>query len=118
MPAVGATTNASSGSLAQKSGPRTSGTTPEAPFVSRWFSALAVRQALARMQVLGGAMTEADAGRALADEQAEYAITIVGPDMTPFLKGEEKDLAAKAYLQPKSGERTAAPPVSITRVAG
>jgi len=118
MPGGGAPTNANSGSLAQNSAILNSGKTPEATFVIRWFSALAVRQALARMQVLGGAMTEADAGRALADEQAEYAITIVGPDMTPFLKVEEKDLAAKAYLQPKSGDRTASTHVAIQRVPG
>ena len=84
----------------------------------RWFSALAVRQALARMQVLGGGMTEADAGKALSDAQAEYAITIVGPDMAPFLKVEEKDLATKSYLQPKNGDKTAATHVAIQRIPG
>src|SRR5260370_2698634 len=112
MPGGGAPTNANSGSLAQNSAILNSGKTPEATFVIRWFSALAVRQALARMQVLGGAMTEADAGRALADEQAEYAITIVGPDMTPFLQVEEKDPPPKAYLQPQHTHRPASTPVA------
>src|SRR5713101_6745512 len=118
MPGGGGPTNANSGSLAQNQSIMNSSKPPETTFAIRWFSSLAVRQALARMQVLGGAMTEADAAKALADEQAEYAITVAGPDMAPFLQVEEKDLAAKAYLQPKSGQKTVATQVSIQRIPG
>ena len=98
---AGAPASANSGSIAQNSSIMNSAKTPEATFMVRWFSALSVREALARAQVLSGRMTEADAGKALADQPDEYAITVVGPDMTPFLKAEEKDLAASAYLAAK-----------------
>ena len=114
----GGPTSANSGSLAQNQAIMNSGKTPEATFVVRWFSSLAVRQALARAQVLGGGMTAADADKALGDVPVEYAIVVAGQDMGPFLKLEEKDIAAKAFLQPKSGEKTAAAHVAIQRVPG
>jgi hypothetical protein len=95
---AGAPSSANSGSIAQNSSIMNSGKTPETTFMIRWFSALTVREALARAQVLSGSMTESDAGKALADQPAEYTITVAGQDMTPFLKAEEKDLAGTAYL--------------------
>lgn len=118
MPGPGAPSNANSGSMAQNQAIMNSAKTPEATFMVRWFSALAVRQALARAQVLGGAMTAADADKALTDVPAEYAIVIAGADMAPFAKAEEKDLAAKASVQPKNGEKIAASHVTIQRVTG
>lgn len=114
----GGPASANSGSLAQNQAILNSANTPEATFAVRWFSAHAVRQALARAQVLGGAMTEADAAKALADEPTEVAITVVGQDMTPFLTVEEKDLAAKAFLQPKKQGKIPAAHVSIQRIPG
>jgi hypothetical protein len=114
----GGPSNANSGSLAQNQAILNSANTPEATFAVRWFSARAVRQALSRAQVLSGAMTEADAAKALADEPSEIAITVVGQDMTPFLAAEEKDLAAKAFLQPKKQARISASRVSIQRIPG
>lgn len=114
----GGPSSANSGSLAQNQAILNSANTPEATFAVRWFSAHAVRQALARAQVLGGAMTEADAAKALADEPTEVAITVVGQDMTPFLTLEEKDLAAKAFLQPKKQGKIPAAHVSIQRIPG
>ena len=114
----GGPSSANSGSLAQNQAILNSANTPEATFAVRWFSAHAVRQALARAQVLSGAMTEADAAKALADEPTELAITVVGQDMTPFLTVEEKDLAAKAFLQPKKQGKIPAAHVSIQRIPG
>jgi hypothetical protein len=114
----GGPSSANSGSLAQNQAILNSANTPEATFAVRWFSAHAVRQALARAQVLSGAMTEADAAKALADEPIEVAITVVGQDMTPFLTVEEKDLAAKAFLQPKKQGKIPAAHVSIQRIPG
>ena len=114
----GGPSSANSGSLAQNQAILNSANTPEATFAVRWFSAHAVRQALARAQVLSGAMTEADAAKALADEPTEVAITVVGQDMTPFLTVEEKDLAAKAFLQPKKQGKIPAAHVSIQRIPG
>jgi hypothetical protein len=118
MPGPGAPSNANSGSMAQNQAIMNSAKTPEATFMVRWFSALAIRQALARAQVLGGAMTAADADKALTDAPAEYAIVIAGADMAPFVKAEEKDLAAKASVQPKNGEKMAASHVAIQRLPG
>jgi hypothetical protein len=118
MPGPGAPSNANSGSMAQNQAIMNSAKTPEATFMVRWFSALAVRQALARAQVLGGAMTAADADKALTDAPAEYAIVIAGADMAPFVKADEKDLAAKASVQPKNGEKMAASHVAIQRLPG
>jgi hypothetical protein len=118
MPGPGAPSNANSGSMAQNQAIMNSAKTPEATFMVRWFSALAVRQALARAQVLGGAMTAADADKALTDAPAEYAIVIAGQDMSPFAKADQKDLAAKASVQPKNGEKMAASHVAIQRVPG
>lgn len=112
----GGPSNANSGSLAQNSAILNSGKTPEVNFMLRWFSSRSIRQALSRAQVLAGAMTEADASRALSDEPTEYAVAIAGPDMTPFLKMEENDIAAKAWLQPKKENKIAASHVVIQRL--
>lgn len=114
----GGPSNANTGSLAQNQSILNSANAPEANFAVRWFSARAVRQALSRAQVLSGAMTEADATKALADEPTEYAITVVGQDMTPFLSAEEKELAAKASLQPKKQAKIPATHASIQRIPG
>ena len=114
----GGPSNANSGSLAQNQAILNSSNAPEATFAVRWFSARAVRQALARAQVLSNAMSEADATKALADEPTEVAITIVGQDMTPFLAADEKDLAAKAFLQPKKQGKMPATHASVQRIPG
>jgi hypothetical protein len=110
--------NANSGSLAQNQAIMNSANAPEATFAVRWFSAHAVRHALARAQVLSGAMSEADAAKALADEPTEFAITVVGQDMTPFLSAEEKDLAARAFLQPKKQGKIPATHATVQRIPG
>jgi len=114
----GGPSSANSGSLAQNQAIMNSANTPEATFAVRWFSARAVRQALSRAQVLSGAMSEADAAKALADEPTELAITVVGQDMTPFLVADEKDLAARAFLQPKKQAKIPATHVSVQRIPG
>jgi hypothetical protein len=114
----GGPSSANSGSLAQNQAIMNSANAPEATFAVRWFSARAVRQALARAQVLSGAMSEADATKALADEPTEFAITVIGQDMTPFLSAEEKDLAGKAFLQPKKQGKIPATHASVQRIPG
>ncbi len=100
IPGGGAPTNANSGSIAQNGAILNAAKTPEATFAVR------------------GAMSEADAGKALGDEPVEYAIAVAGPDMTPFAKAEEKDLASKAFLQPKKENKISAARVTIQRVSG
>jgi len=116
---AGAPSNANSGSLAQNTAILNSGKAPETTFMVRWFSALTVREALARAQVLTGGMSEADADKALTDEPTEYTITVAGPDMTPFAKAEEKDLANAAFLVAKKlNTKTPARRVVIQRKSG
>jgi hypothetical protein len=99
---------AGSASAADISGPQVG----QANYMVRWGSAKTVREAIARSYVLQGKMKADDADKALADEPAEYQISIAGQDMTPFLKAEEKDLQAKAYLMLKK-EKTKLNPVRV-----
>ena len=116
---AGAPSNANSGSIAQNSSIMNSAKVPETTFMIRWFSALTVREALARAQVLTGSMTEEDAGKALADQPSEYTITVAGSDMTPFLKAEEKDLAGTTFLVgKKQNAKIPASRVVIQRTSG
>ncbi len=94
----GGPSSANSGSLAQNQAILNSANAPEATFAVRWFSARAVRQALARAH--------------------EFTITVVGQDMTPFLSAEEKDLAAKASLQQKKQAKIPATHVTVQRIPG
>jgi hypothetical protein len=117
--AAGAPASANSGSIAQNSATMNSAKMTETTFMVRWFSALTVREALARAQVLSGSMSDADADKALGDQPAEYTITVAGPDMTPFLRAEEKDLAASSYLvAKKQGTKIPASHVVIQRKSG
>src|SRR5260370_16170997 len=96
---------AGSGNAGGTVGPQIS----EADFLIRWSSAKTVREAVARSYVLRGSMKEDDADKALAEEPAEYQVSVSGQDMTPFLKAEEKDLQAKTYLMLKKEKIKLAP---------
>ena len=116
---AGASASANAGSVAQNAPAMNTPSIPETNFMVRWFSALTVRQALAWAQVLSGGMSEADAAKVLGDEPVEYTITVAGPDMTPFLKAEEKDLANASYLvAKKQGLKIPASHVVIQRKSG
>lgn len=108
----GGPTSANSGSMAQNAAILASAKNAEANFTVSWFSAHTVRQALARGQVLSGAMTETDADKALVPEFEEYAITVAGRDMTPFLKATENDLVGNGFLLLKEDKKK----VPATRV--
>lgn len=96
---------AGSGNAGGMGGPQIS----EADFLIRWSSAKTMREAVARSYVLRGSMKEDDADKALAEEPAEYQVSVSGQDMTPFLKVEEKDLQAKTYLMLKKEKIKLAP---------
>ena len=81
----------------------------EASFLLRWASARTIRQAVARSQILRNAMTPEDAEKALNEPVTEYAVTLVGQDMTPFLQMDEKALSARTYLMPKKEKTKLAP---------
>ena len=73
------------------------GTLPEAVFVLHWASSRTIRRAQARRAILRG-IQEADAEKFLAQDLAEYQVVVLGADMTPFAKVEEKELKQKSYL--------------------
>jgi hypothetical protein len=102
---AGGPTNSNSGSAAQNAALLASAKDTEASYTVSWFSARTVRQALARQQVLSGAMTEPDADKALAQDFEEFAITVAGRDMTPFFKASETDLAANSFLLLKQDKK-------------
>ncbi len=109
MAGGGGGTTANTGQTAQTVGQMGGSDPLEATFLLRWASARTIRQAVARSQILRNAMTPEEAEKALAEPLTEYAITIVGQDMTPFLQMDEKALAAKAYLMPKKQKTKLAP---------
>jgi len=89
-----------------------------ARFVARWTSALTTREAIARMAVLDGEMTQADADRDLGRAPADYQITLLGDDMTPFAALDETALAKASYIEMKKSKRKVAPSsVQIERSA-
>jgi hypothetical protein len=109
MTGSGSGTTGNTGQTAQTVGQMGGGDPLEANFLLRWASARTVRQAIARSQIMRNVLTPEEAEKALAEPLTEYAITIVGQDMTPFLQMDEKALAANAYLRPKK-EKTKLPP--------
>ena len=64
----------------------------EAKFLVRWTSARTLRQALARLAVLRGAVQESDAEKFLVQEPPEYEVSVLGPDMTPFQQTDRKSV--------------------------
>jgi hypothetical protein len=78
---------------------------PRAMFEARWASSLVIREAAARLQVLSGGLTQAQADRLLGQTPAGYQIWLLGTDMTPFEKVEESALKQGAYLELKTAHR-------------
>jgi hypothetical protein len=76
-------------------------TARQAHFRARWLSALTVRQALARLEILEGKLAQAQAERYLAQQPAEYEVVVFGPDMTPFQGMEEAALLKTVSLEAK-----------------
>lgn len=109
MAGEGGGTTGSTAQAAQTVGQMAGSDPLEATFLLRWASARTIRQAFARSQILRNVMTPEDAERALGEPLTEYAITIVGQDMTPFLQMDEKALAAKTYLMPRKEKTKLAP---------
>lgn len=68
-------------------------------FEARWISAKPMREALARMAVLDGKMAQPNAQRFVSQPPADYEIVVFGPDMTPFAKMSEGEVATHSVLQ-------------------
>jgi hypothetical protein len=93
----------------QQSSPSSPQAAPQAAFLIRWVSSRTIREAALRNAVLNGQMSEPDAEKKLAPATDTYQIEVVGPDMTPFLSADEKQLADDAFLSDKKSKQKVAP---------
>ncbi len=75
------------------------------PFWAAWHSSRTIREALARQEILQGAIKQADAEKFLAQEPADYVLVVYGPDMAPFADAEESALKQNAYLELKKSKQ-------------
>lgn len=85
------------------------GSQGEAPFLVRWTSALTVRQALVRGGILEGSLTVPDGEKMLATDPPNIQIDVLGQDMTPFERTNEKEIAEHSYLYLKDSQKKIAP---------
>jgi hypothetical protein len=80
-----------------------------AEFHVRWLSSRAIREGLARLQILEGKMTEADAEKYLAQPVSDYQLLLFGQDMSPFDNSDENSVKEKSYLELKRSKEKLAP---------
>ena len=80
-----------------------------AEFYVRWLSSRAIREGLARLQILEGKMTEADAEKYLAQPVSDYQLLLFGQDLSPFDNVGENSLKEKSYLEMKRSKQKLAP---------
>lgn len=80
-----------------------------APFLIRWTSSRAIREAILRDSLLKGKIHEADVEKAMAMPIEEYTVMVGGPDMTPFATADEAGLRAQAYLSTKKSKQKILP---------
>jgi hypothetical protein len=73
-------------------------------FEARWVSAKVVREALVRLNILSGKMTQADADKAVAQEFPIYELVLFGQDMSPLAKMSDADVAKAASLKMKNSK--------------
>ncbi|MFZ0334478.1 MAG: hypothetical protein WAN10_00450 [Candidatus Acidiferrales bacterium] len=89
---------------------------PDASFLVRWNSALAIREGLARQAVLDGKLSEAQALQYVGQAQPTYQVQVSGPDMTPFMEETSDTLKAKTYIEVKPSKKRVSPSaVEITK---
>jgi hypothetical protein len=99
----------SGGPPTQESNGMPAGMERTADFEARWVSALTMRQALARAEILDGKMSQADAERYLAKPPANYQIAVFGPNMSAFATATETALTNDSYLEAKGEKKKVAP---------
>jgi len=78
-------------------------------FEVRWISSLTMRQALARLSILEGKMSQAAAEQYLANSPANYEIALFGQNMSAFRDVAEAALARDSWLEMKTAKRRVAP---------
>jgi hypothetical protein len=74
-----------------------------------WYSSHTVRAAIARLEVLHHAKSDADAEKIFSSKMENYIVLVQGADMGPFNKRPEKDFQGLAYLQLKKSKDKLSP---------
>lgn len=93
-------------------------TSPNATFYIRWYSSRVMREALARVAIISGKVSEAEGAKLLAEPVTDYEIIVFGPDMTPFESLTEDQLNSASSLEGKqSKQKVAAASVRVNKSA-
>jgi hypothetical protein len=74
-----------------------------------WYSSHTVRAAVARLEQLHQAKSDADAEKMFSSKMQDYIVLVQGADMGPFNKRPEKDFQGLAYLQSKKSKQRISP---------
>jgi hypothetical protein len=74
-----------------------------------WYSSQIVRAAMARLEVLHHAKSEAEAEKLFSSKMDDYIVLVQGANMGPFNKRPEKDFQGLAYLQMKKSKAKISP---------
>jgi hypothetical protein len=82
------------------------GGTEAARFYVRWYSSLMVRQALGRLAILRGGLSEAEVNQFLRQPIEDYAIAVSAPVMDPFVAATYDSLKSGTVLYSKKNKST------------
>jgi hypothetical protein len=82
---------------------------PTAAFYIRWYSSRVIREALERVAVMNGKISEEEGAKLLAEPVTDYEIIVFGPDMTPFQNLTEEQLKSASTLEGKQSKQKVAP---------
>ncbi len=89
---------------------------PNTAFYIRWYSSRVIREALARVAIINGKISEAEGAKLLAEPVTDYEVIVFGPDMTPFESLTEDQLKSAASLEGKqSKQKVAAAAVRLNK---
>lgn len=84
-------------------------TSPNTAFYIRWYSSRVIREALTRVAIISGRISEAEGAKLLAEPVTDYEIIVFGPDMTPFENLSEDQLKSASSLEGKQSKQKVAP---------
>lgn len=84
-------------------------TSPNTAFYIRWYSSRVIREALTRVAIISGKISEAEGAKLLAEPVTDYEIIVFGPDMTPFQSLTEDQLKSASSLEGKQSKQKVAP---------
>lgn len=87
----------------------TTSTSPSTAFYIRWYSSRVIREALTRVAIISGKISDAEGAKLLAEPVTDYEIIVFGPDMTPFRGLTEDQLKSASSLEGKQSKQKVAP---------